>query len=918
VGTFTSGSSTLNGIATFNASGGNDFTLNVGSSSQLLIIATSSPTIDMAVFSNAGQAVNTAGASAIQVTYVGGTTSSIEASAQRIDLTPGSGTNSIWNGLRITGTTTATSSEIQNALKIEALPQGISTGTDRAIFIGTGWDQGLTINTGTTTQAIVVTASSSPTKDILTISNAGFGVATSGVSLIQLTYLGGTATSMEASAQRLDLTPGSGASSIWNGLRLTGTSTATTSITQNALKIDAFPQGISTGTDRAIFIGSGWDQGLVINGGGATQAIVITASSSPTLDIVNINNIGAPVATSGVSAMQIDYYGASTSFASLEASAQRINLTAGTSTGETWSNLRLVFNATSGVGTTINGIKFDSIATGGLGTTTAVSVGSNWMYGLRIAGTPYANATTSAILLGPLNLVGGNANGTYIGVNQSATTSDFINFQVSSTARFIVNATGTVMIGTSTASGISTTTMLVVCGLNTTCTKPAAASSSNAIAFFGSSNNATSGFSIAARGGIAAGQADIGEYINVIGADGDYDAGDILSVSQATSTRFEKSNSAYDKLLAGVVTQTAGFVAGESVDGRSAVVITLAGRVPVKVTNENGPIAIGDYLTSASASGYAMKATKAGRILGQALSAFDGTSPTGIVIVFVHPGYYNGPSLDVLLSPQDANTSSTELEFGKKVLAALAGNASSSDAIAVHAAVSEILTDRLAAGVQIIAPNILAQGLTVDHIGALDKAMTFLSDTIFIGRPYFTTDTGGFALVKSGAKSVEVTFSNDYLEQPIVNATISLEGQGGEDAIFNNDIRYLVTNKSIHGFTILLNKPAPQDIKFSWMALAVKGAKTWSSIDQNAPAPAPGSAPAPESITTTGGETTTTTATSSDATSESSTPSLGTDAVSGGADAPPLDSVSPSADNAAPAAPAADEAPPADSAVSTP
>ena len=121
-------------------------------------------------------------------------------------------------------------------------------------------------------------------------------------------------------------------------------------------------------------------------------------------------------------------------------------------------------------------------------------------------------------------------------------------------------------------------------------------------------------------------------------------------------------------------------------------------------------------------------------------------------------------------------------------------------------------------------------------------------DIEFFGRTYFNSDTAGFALIKQGDKSVDVTFDREYLEQPIVNTTISFEaasstssgqsatssipvgGSGIEEQIFTNDVRFLVTNKSEKGFTILLNKPAPTDVPFSWTALAVKSAKVFSSI----------------------------------------------------------------------------------------
>jgi hypothetical protein len=55
--------------------------------------------------------------------------------------------------------------------------------------------------------------------------------------------------------------------------------------------------------------------------------------------------------------------------------------------------------------------------------------------------------------------------------------------------------------------------------------------------------------------------------------------------------------------------------------------VALAGRVLVKVSNENGAIAAGDYLTSASSTpGHAMKATRAGRVIGMALESLGATT----------------------------------------------------------------------------------------------------------------------------------------------------------------------------------------------------------------------------------------------------------------------------------------------------
>ena len=137
--------------------------------------------------------------------------------------------------------------------------------------------------------------------------------------------------------------------------------------------------------------------------------------------------------------------------------------------------------------------------------------------------------------------------------------------------------------------------------------------------------------------------------------------------------------------------------------------------------------------------------------------------------------------------------------------------------------------------------TILSGGLSVDNISSAGMALNLISDTIFFGRPYFNRDTAGFALIKKDSKSVDIIFEQEYLEQPIVNANISLESDDtlSEEEVFASDIKYLVTRKSTKGFTIILNKLASNDIRFSWIALAVKSAKTFNSIEAIIPTLSP-------------------------------------------------------------------------------
>jgi hypothetical protein len=70
--------------------------------------------------------------------------------------------------------------------------------------------------------------------------------------------------------------------------------------------------------------------------------------------------------------------------------------------------------------------------------------------------------------------------------------------------------------------------------------------------------------------------------------------------------------------------------------------IALIGRVLVKVTNEAGDIHPGDYLTSsATQPGYAMRATRPGLVIGQALEALPAGSTVGKVMTFVRTLYYD-------------------------------------------------------------------------------------------------------------------------------------------------------------------------------------------------------------------------------------------------------------------------------------
>ena len=130
------------------------------------------------------------------------------------------------------------------------------------------------------------------------------------------------------------------------------------------------------------------------------------------------------------------------------------------------------------------------------------------------------------------------------------------------------------------------------------------------------------------------------------------EAGDLVALVPTSEATVRKSSKRYEPLLLGVVSTNPGLVfdngkthlAGDNsvAASKDKAVIALAGRVPVKVSIENGAVHVGDPLTSSSHPGVAMKATAAGKIIGYALAP---TTKNGKVLMFVQPGYYAAPQL---------------------------------------------------------------------------------------------------------------------------------------------------------------------------------------------------------------------------------------------------------------------------------
>jgi hypothetical protein len=110
---------------------------------------------------------------------------------------------------------------------------------------------------------------------------------------------------------------------------------------------------------------------------------------------------------------------------------------------------------------------------------------------------------------------------------------------------------------------------------------------------------------------------DVAEYYH--DSQGDTEAGDVLVADPGNAESVLRSSEPYQTSVLGVVSTDPHLVmgmdlvmdeeTGDPKEGVQATRLALSGRVPVKVTEENGPIEPGDLLTTSSISGRAMKWT---------------------------------------------------------------------------------------------------------------------------------------------------------------------------------------------------------------------------------------------------------------------------------------------------------------------
>jgi len=193
----------------------------------------------------------------------------------------------------------------------------------------------------------------------------------------------------------------------------------------------------------------------------------------------------------------------------------------------------------------------------------------------------------------------GNTSGSF-----ASTASKFIDLQNAGTSKFVVSANGTTTIGDGTTmAGLQIGFGGLCVDNDGSCVASTTGRISSVSQYTGNSDLAEMYFS--------SDDLEPGEIVYTKGQ---------LSVGRASQATKQK--------IIGVVSTKPGVTLGSDdsslTAGENGYPIALTGRVPVLLSTENGPIAVGDELMLSSIPGVAMKATGTGLVIGVALEDYNG------------------------------------------------------------------------------------------------------------------------------------------------------------------------------------------------------------------------------------------------------------------------------------------------------
>ena len=106
----------------------------------------------------------------------------------------------------------------------------------------------------------------------------------------------------------------------------------------------------------------------------------------------------------------------------------------------------------------------------------------------------------------------------------------------------------------------------------------------------------------------------------------------------------------------------------------------------------------------------------------------------------------------------------------------------------------------------------IVTNLNLKNLTVISDA-TFAGDLKIEGHIVVGGDTAGKIVIPVGETEVKVIFEREYLEEPIVTATLV-----GKRDLLQENLKYLLTDKTTAGFVMAIDKPYGFDVEFDWHA----------------------------------------------------------------------------------------------------
>jgi hypothetical protein len=340
--------------------------------------------------------------------------------------------------------------------------------------------------------------------------------------------------------------------------------------------------------------------------------------------------------------------------------------------------------------------------------------------------------------------------------------------------------------------------------------------------------NTASGTSTIASGSfITAYRISGADYAEIYYAEDYIQKGMIAQMTGTGPSQVRKASDPYSDKLLGIYSTSPGKVLAEADGSGTPIPIALTGRVPIKLSTENGLPKAGDMITASNTiPGYGMLATRSGYIVGQMMvDAVDNGDGTANGFVFVRHGYWQSPvSVDLTsifgtsasaISQPDNNTADPD---GVSVLG---GDSAYLDQGMIDSILSGFtiqqgqiaqLSDRLT---NLEQTGLLSSSAFGDYLSEENGSLsyltdvTFTKDVIFKGGVTFNANQAGSIIVPPGDTQVPVTFSAELTGIPKIIASPNSFIEGA----------WKVKDISSSGFILELNNSQSEEVEFTWQSV---------------------------------------------------------------------------------------------------